>query len=224
MRSRPSGWVPLGDISRPAVGAILISEDWAFYQHNGFDAQQIKESLEKNLREGRYARGASTITQQVVRNIYLEREKNLWRKLRELFLALRLEKELKKGRILEIYLNIAEWGEGIYGVRAAARHYFAKSPSELSAKEGAFLAMLLPNPQKYSVSFRKRRLTRYATRTIGSILRKMAQAGYLTWPDAEFEIGMPLSFEIPAEPVEPLDEGEEGLDEEAMGRAEGGRA
>jgi len=198
-RSRPMGWVSIREVSRAAVGAVIVSEDWAFYQHKGYDANQIRESIKEDLEQGRFARGASTITQQVVRNVFLEKDKNLWRKLKELYLAVRLEQQVGKSRILEVYLNIAEWGEGIYGINAAARHYFRKSPGELTAKEGAFLAMLLPSPKRYSQSFYSRRLTDYARSTINSILSKMEQARYLSEEDRYQQSNIPLPFESSSE-------------------------
>jgi monofunctional biosynthetic peptidoglycan transglycosylase len=194
-RLRPSSWAGLGDISKLAVGAILVSEDWAFYQHKGYDANQIKEAIKADWEEGRFARGASTITQQVVRNVFLDKDKNLWRKLKELVLAVRIERLVGKRRILETYLNIAEWGEGIFGIRAASRHYFGKEPSVLTAREGAFLAMLLPSPKRYSQSFRAKKLTEYARETVESILGKMAQAHYLTEEERTSESSAPFSFE-----------------------------
>ncbi|MCM2324718.1 MAG: transglycosylase domain-containing protein [Oligoflexia bacterium] len=194
-KAPPPAWTPLAEVSKPAVGAIVVSEDWAFFQHKGYDAQQMKEALREDIAEGRFARGASTITQQVVKNVFLERDKSLWRKLRELILAVRLESHVGKRKILETYLNIAEWGEGIYGIRAAAGHYFGKSPSELNAKEGAFLAMLLPSPIRYGQSFRAKRLTIYADRTIRSIIEKMARAQYLTEAERNDELGRRLPFE-----------------------------
>ncbi|HLD99231.1 MAG TPA: biosynthetic peptidoglycan transglycosylase [Bdellovibrionota bacterium] len=196
-RKRPPNWVSLPQISRAAIGAVIVSEDWAFYQHKGFDSNQIKEAIKEDLEEGRFARGASTITQQVVRNVYLDRDKNLFRKVKELYLAISLERKTRKSRILEVYLNIAEWGTGLYGIGPAARHYFGKSPGELTAKEGAFLAMLLPSPRRYSQSFRARHLTDYARETIGSILDKMMQAGYLSEEERLIEGSRPLSFESP---------------------------
>lgn len=192
---RPSSWVGVGDISKAAVGAVLVSEDWAFYQHKGYDANQIKEAIKEDIEEGRFARGASTITQQVVRNVFLDKDKNLWRKVKEFFLAIRLERSVGKRKILETYLNIAEWGEGIFGIGPAARHYFGKSPAELTAREGAFLAMLLPSPKRYSQSFRAKKLTKYARGTVDSILGKMNQAHYLTDEERTTEIGARLSFE-----------------------------
>jgi monofunctional biosynthetic peptidoglycan transglycosylase len=192
---RPLHWMGLKDVSRSAVGAIVVSEDWAFYQHSGFDWNQIWESIEKNWNKKRYARGASTITQQVVRNIFLDSDKNLWRKLKELYLAVRLEQNFNKQKILELYLNIAEWGEGIYGIYAASWHYFNKEPRDLTAKEGAFLALLLPSPKRYSVSYRNQALTQYAKTTLESILTKMVQAGFLDENEKDRQIQQPLLFE-----------------------------
>ncbi|MCM2277633.1 MAG: transglycosylase domain-containing protein [Oligoflexia bacterium] len=200
-KGKPESWVSLGEVSRVAVGAIIVSEDWAFYRHKGFDANQIKEAVKEDLEEGRFARGASTITQQVVKNVFLEKDKTLWRKLKELLLAVRLESAVGKRKILEAYLNIAEWGEGIYGLRAAARHYFGKEPSELNAKEGAFLAMLLPSPIRYGQSFRAKKLTAYADQTIDAIIEKMTQARYLSDEERVVELNRRLPFE-----EEPLEE------------------
>jgi monofunctional glycosyltransferase len=194
-KGRPPGWISLSEVSKLAVGAIVVSEDWAFYQHKGYDPNQIREAIKDDWEAGRFVRGASTITQQVVRNVFLEKDKNLWRKLKELIFAVELEKQVRKRRILEVYLNIAEWGDGIYGIGNAARYYFGKSPGALTAKEGAFLAMLLPSPKRYGQSFRLRRLTNYARDTIESILIKMTQARYLSVEQREQELALPLSFE-----------------------------
>lgn len=197
-RRRPTGWTSIGDVSKVAVGAIVVSEDWAFYEHHGYDPNQIKEALKDSLEAGELTRGASTITQQVVKNVFLDREKHLWRKIKELYLATRLEESVKKARILEVYLNVAEWGEGVFGIRAAAQHYFGKEPTELTAKEGAFLAMLLPSPKRYSQSFRSHQLTEYARDTVDTILTKMTQAHYLTDEERTTQAAMPLSFEVEA--------------------------
>ncbi len=194
-RAKPSGWTRLGEMSKVAVGAVVVSEDRAFFSHKGYDPAQIREALEEDVREGRFARGASTITQQVVKNVFLSNEKSVWRKFKELILAVRLEEAVSKQRILEAYLNVAEWGEGIFGIGAAARRYFGKSPQELTAKEGAFLAMLLPSPKRYSQSFRRKELTRYARRTVRDILDKMTQAHYLSLEERDLEQESPLSFE-----------------------------
>jgi len=205
--SPPISWVSLNNISRQAIGAILVSEDWAFYQHKGFDPNQIREAIMDDLEAGRLRRGASTITQQVAKNVFLSGEKSLWRKLRELAIAIEMERKIRKAKILEIYLNIAEWGTGIYGIGAAAQHYFQKPPSELSPKEGAFLAMLLPSPKRYSQSFRDQELTKFARRRVNDILNKMVQAQYLTQEERDREVGLVLPFEAPPTPT--LTEGEQ---------------
>jgi monofunctional glycosyltransferase len=194
-RARPPGWVDLPSVSKAAIGAIVVSEDWAFYQHKGYDPNQIREALKEKVEDGGVLRGASTITQQVARNVFLTQDRNAVRKVRELVLAIRMEQVLGKRRILETYLNIAELGEGIYGIGAASQYYFNKPPSQLKAKEGAFLAMLLPSPKRYAVSFRLKHLTEYAQDTVASILDKMVQAHYLTAEQKWVELARPLSFE-----------------------------
>jgi monofunctional biosynthetic peptidoglycan transglycosylase len=213
-KTPPATWTSLGQISKVAQGAVIVSEDWAFYQHEGFDPKQIKEAIEESVAAGKMKRGASTITQQVAKNIFLTQEKSLTRKARELWIATKMEKVLGKKRILELYFNIAEWGEGVFGIHRAAQVYFNKSPAELTAKEGAFLAMLLPSPKKYSISYRKRELTSYARRTIRSILSKMVQAKFLTPEERDFAWKTPLSFEVTFDPtVSPQDNQESGDDE-----------
>jgi monofunctional biosynthetic peptidoglycan transglycosylase len=140
-------WVPYSRISQHLVRAVLVTEDSKFWQHSGLDYEQIKESMEVNLERGEFARGASTITQQLAKNLYLSPSKNPIRKLRELIIARRLEQELTKQRILELYLNVIEWGEGIYGAEAAARTYFRKPASQLDASESALLAAAIANPR-----------------------------------------------------------------------------
>ncbi|MBI3018752.1 MAG: transglycosylase domain-containing protein [Deltaproteobacteria bacterium] len=192
VKNRPLHWVSLNEVSDKILGAILVSEDWAFYHHKGLDPNQIKKALEINWKKGRFVRGASTITQQVVRNVFLTKDKNLWRKFKEIILALRLEKELSKNKILEIYLNIAEWGNGLYGIDLASQYYFSKHPYELTAREGAFLAVLLPSPKKYSRTFKEQGLTEFAFHRMNDILQKMTQAQYLTPEEYEEEVSEPL--------------------------------
>lgn len=196
-KRRPAHWVSLGGVSRVAVGAILVSEDWAFYQHEGYDVNQIKEAIKEDWEAGSFVRGASTITQQVARNVFLDKDKNLWRKLKELIVAVQMEEELGKRKILEVYLNVAEWGEGIFGIGKASYHYFGKHPSQLTAKEGAFLAMLLPSPKRYSQSFRNKRLTPYARKTVNRILLKMTQARYISDEQRAQAASAPFPFENP---------------------------
>lgn len=177
--TRPASWVSLDQVSKHARNAIMISEDWAFYDHGGLDENQLLEVLEESFKRKRM-RGASTISQQVAKNLFLSAERTIWRKFREILLTFQLEAHCSKDRILETYLNIAEWGEDLYGIRSAAQLYFQKLPSELSAREGAFLAMLLPSPIRYAKSFREKTITPYAQRMISGILLKMLQAHYLT--------------------------------------------
>lgn len=145
-----------------ARNAILVSEDSAFYDHHGIDWFELQQSAEKNWKKNEFARGGSTITQQLAKNVYLTSEKSILRKLREVVITIQLEKNLTKNEIFEKYLNVVEFGPNLYGIGKAARFYFNKSAANLTAAEGAFLAFLLPNPKDYSVSYRNRKLTRYA--------------------------------------------------------------
>ena len=142
--------VPLSKISPYLLKAVLIAEDDKFWKHEGFDFESMQKALEKDLQAGKFKSGGSTVTQQLARNLYLSPEKNLLRKGAEAWITWRMEKVLSKRRILELYLNEVEWGEGIFGAEAAARHYFGKPASELSPWEAARMAAVLPNPRKYN--------------------------------------------------------------------------
>ena len=166
---KPKNWVALNQISSYGRWAIVLSEDWAFYQHDGVDVEQMKVAFSEMLDGSRF-RGASTITQQMVKNVYLTESRTVWRKLHEIILAFKVEKVLSKARILEIYFNCIEYGPGIYGIKNASYHYFKKHPSGLSPREAAFLAMLLPSPKRYYVSFKKKRLTKFAKIRIKAVL------------------------------------------------------
>lgn len=145
-----NSWIPLKQISRSMRLAVIVSEDARFWQHDGFDLKAIQNAFEENLKSGRFKYGASTISQQVAKNIYLSPSKNPLRKIKEAIITYRMEQIISKKRILEIYLNIAEMGDGIFGVQEAARHYFGKSSSALNIAESAQLAAILPNPIKYN--------------------------------------------------------------------------
>ena len=140
-------WIGYGRISPHLKKAVLVAEDSAFWQHDGIDFQQIKESMEVNFERMEFARGASTITQQLAKNLYLTPSKNPVRKARELLIARRLEAELSKQRILELYLNVIEWGDGVYGAEGAARTHFRKSAGALSPEDAALLAAAIINPR-----------------------------------------------------------------------------
>ena len=143
-------WVPYKRISPHLVKAVLIAEDDKFWRHEGFDYESIEKAMIKNLKERKFVVGGSTITQQLAKNLYLTPSKNPLRKIREAFLAIRLEFTLSKRRILELYLNVAEWGKGIFGIEAASRYYYGKPASRLNAYEASRLAAVLPNPRKYN--------------------------------------------------------------------------
>jgi monofunctional glycosyltransferase len=144
---RVQRWVSYSRISPDLKRAVLVAEDDAFWQHEGVDFEQLQESLQTDWARGRLARGASTITQQLAKNLYLSPSKNPLRKLREFVIARRLEAELKKARILELYLNVIEWGDGVYGIESAARTYLHKSAAELAPSEAALLAAAIVNPR-----------------------------------------------------------------------------
>ncbi|MCG3198077.1 MAG: monofunctional biosynthetic peptidoglycan transglycosylase [Candidatus Omnitrophica bacterium] len=139
-------WVPLDRISPHLVEAVLIAEDDRFFQHQGFDFTEIWNSVETNYRAGRWVRGGSTLSQQLAKNLYLSPDKTFTRKFNEMLLTWKVEKSLSKSRILEIYLNVVEWGGGCFGAEAASQYYFSKPASALSPREAASLAARLPNP------------------------------------------------------------------------------
>jgi monofunctional biosynthetic peptidoglycan transglycosylase len=147
---RVQSWLTYNRISEQLKRAVLVAEDSAFWQHEGVDLDQLQKSMEINWTRGRFTRGGSTITQQLAKNLYLSPSKNPLRKFRELLIARRLEAELSKRRILELYLNVIEWGEGIYGADAAARTYYGRSASSVSAPQAALLAGAIINPRAHS--------------------------------------------------------------------------
>jgi len=153
-------WVPYAQISADLRRAVIVTEDAAFFDHDGIDLNEVKASMERNWDEGRFSRGASTITQQLAKNLYLSPSRNPLRKLREVFITRRLEASLTKRRILEIYLNVIEWGDGIFGVDAAARIYFGKTAATLSREEAALLAGAIINPRVHNPGKPTRRLLR----------------------------------------------------------------
>ena len=144
---RNQHWVPLSHISPWLQRAVVNSEDARFFEHDGIDMEQTKIALTSAVEDGRFTRGASTITQQLAKNLWLGEERTLWRKAREAILARRLE-TLGKPRILELYLNVVEWGDGIYGADAAARVWFGKSAAVILPEEAAVLTAMLPAPLK----------------------------------------------------------------------------
>lgn len=142
-------WVELEQVSRPALTAILTSEDARFFEHGAVDLRELEASVQDTLGEGKPLRGASTLTQQVVKNLYLSEDRSFLRKAKEAWLAHRLEGALSKKRILRLYVNVAEWGDGIFGLEAAAQTYLKKRAADLTLAEGAALASMLPNPHRF---------------------------------------------------------------------------
>jgi monofunctional biosynthetic peptidoglycan transglycosylase len=141
-------WVSFDHIPKLLKRTIRISEDANFYFHQGVDMEELEESIKKNWEKGEFARGASTITQQLAKNLYLSTEKSLWRKFKEYFISRELESTLSKNRIFHLYLNIIEYGRGIFGVDAAARYYFGKTVSQLNDEEIIRLTAVIPKPLK----------------------------------------------------------------------------
>lgn len=140
-------WASSGSIPSEMKWSVILAEDSNFYKHEGVDVKAIKNAIKYDLEKKALARGASTITQQTAKNIYLSREKTITRKLKEVYLALRMEQELTKGRIVELYLNVVELGPMVYGIGHGSRYYFGKPPSAMTPRECAFLAAMLPGPR-----------------------------------------------------------------------------
>lgn len=142
-------WVPLSKVSPYLIKAVLIGEDDKFWRHEGFDFDAIQKAMEKDLKTKRFKAGGSTISQQLAKNLYLSPEKSPVRKIEEAVITWKIERTLPKRRILEIYLNVVEWGDGVFGIEAASQHYFGKGASDLTPMEAARLVSVLPNPRKY---------------------------------------------------------------------------
>lgn len=145
-------WVPYEQISPHLKRAIIAAEDGKFLQHEGFDFEAIQKAYEKNLEKGKFVRGGSTISQQLAKNLFLSGNKTPWRKIEEAIITLMLENVMSKRRILEIYLNKIEWGNGIFGAEAASRHYYGIPASALTAQQAARLAAMVPNPRFYDLN------------------------------------------------------------------------
>lgn len=173
-------WVSYNRISPQLKRAVLVAEDAAFWQHEGVDFSELQKSIETDWARGQLVRGASTITQQLAKNLYLSPTRSPLRKLRELIIARRLEAELPKSRILELYLNVIEWGDGVYGIEAAAREYFHTSAASLGAEESALLAGAIVNPRLLNPArptARLRRRQQIILRRMGGVLPPGEAAG-----------------------------------------------
>jgi monofunctional biosynthetic peptidoglycan transglycosylase len=192
-------WVDIDQISRNAMYAVVFSEDSQFFEHSGFDVDATLNAMAENIRKRKFEYGASTITQQVAKNIFLSNEKSFTRKLKEVVLSKRLELNLTKNKILELYLNIAEFGPNLYGVKEASRHYFSKEPSQLNAAEGAYLALLLPSPRKYHFAlFENGNLSAQHRAKLKRILNDMSDAGFIS----ELQAKEYSRYDFPVRPQE----------------------
>jgi monofunctional glycosyltransferase len=178
-------WTPSTSIPPEMKWAVILAEDASFYKHEGIDVKAIKNAIKYDLEKKSLARGASTITQQVAKNLFLSREKTLTRKVKELYLAKRMEQELSKGRIIELYLNVIELGPMVYGIGHGARYYFGKDASRLTPRECAFLAAMLPGPRLAYNPYKN--LGRVLQRS-NMILKLLANKGVLS--QAEYQVAL----------------------------------
>ena len=167
-------WVAYNQISPHLKRALIASEDAKFLDHEGFDWEGIQTAWEKNLKKGKVVAGGSTISQQLAKNLFLSGKRTPWRKLEEAVITVMMEQMMSKRRIFEIYLNVIEWGNGVFGAEAASRHYYRKSARNLSPAEAAKMAAMVPNPRFYDTHRQDRRLLRKAR----IIQRRMYYAGY----------------------------------------------
>lgn len=174
-------WIDLQYMSRDLIYAIVISEDAEFFEHDGINYEALVSAFAKNYKKKKFVSGASTITQQVSKNLFLDQEKSISRKLKEYFVSRDLDTYMSKNDILEIYLNIAEFGPDIFGIREAGKYYFNKHPSKLDAGEAAFLALMLPSPRKnhYSI-FVKKNYSKVKRRKVRTVLRGMLYKEYIS--------------------------------------------
>ncbi|MCG6924109.1 MAG: transglycosylase domain-containing protein [Acidobacteria bacterium] len=201
-------FVPLAEVPPLFVRALLLGEDAGFYGHPGIDLSALPVALATNLARGTAARGGSTIAQQLAKNLFLSRRKTLSRKLEEASLALLLDASLGKSRELEIYMNVIEWGPGVYGLRPAARHYFDREPMELTPKQMAFLVSLVPGPIKYQRSFEGGVLTPFFEGLVATLLAKLRAVDALTEEEYAAALAGPLDLRADlwadAAPTEPV--------------------
>lgn len=167
-----NNWVSLSRISPYVVKAVIIAEDDKFWSHEGFDFDAMQKALEKDIKKKKFQAGGSTISQQLAKNLYLSPSKNPVRKIKEAIITWRLEQELSKKRIIELYLNVAEMGDGVFGVEAAAQTHYGKHASGLSAREAATLASILPNPRRYKPNGNSRYVYNQSERIYRIMLRR----------------------------------------------------
>jgi len=165
-------WVPLARMSPYVLKAVIIAEDDKFWSHEGFDFDAMQKALEKDIKKKKFKAGGSTISQQLAKNLYLSPSKNPVRKIKEAILTWRMERQLSKRRIMELYLNMAEWGDGVYGIEAAARKHYGKSAAALTAREAATMAAVIPNPRRYKTDGTSRYVENQSERIYQIMVRR----------------------------------------------------
>jgi membrane peptidoglycan carboxypeptidase len=198
-------FVPVSELPIYVLRAVTASEDAGFYGHSGFDFEELRNAAVEGAQAGKVVRGGSTISQQLAKNLYLSREKTLARKLREAIVTVALEATVPKQRLMEIYLNVAEWGPGLWGIGPAARHWFGKDARELSPREAAFLARVIPGPIRYHSMWFRGAPSESFTQHVDDLLRTMYGQGSLTGEELEAAFGEPILFAHPASDPDPGD-------------------
>jgi monofunctional biosynthetic peptidoglycan transglycosylase len=206
-------FVPLSRVSRHLINAVVASEDPNFFGHEGIDWEAVKESVETDVRKARFVRGGSTITQQLAKNLFFTTRKSLTRKLREMIVARWLEDDLTKARILEVYLNVIEWGDGVYGCEAAARRYYSKNAADLDPAEAAGLAAMIPSPRRINPRVSPALHARAQRR----VLWLMEHAGYVRRGVSGLGVEPPAEVVEPEAPEPPDESGPEPVEPDLEG-------
>lgn len=173
-------YVHLPMVPQHFIDSLIVNEDASFFYHNGFDLHEIKRSMIQNIERMEYFRGASTLSQQLIKNVFLSPDKDVARKIKEIYLTYTLENSFSKKQILEKYINVVEYGKNIYGLKQAAKFYFHKDPIDLNVLESSFLVYLLPSPTLYSQSFYKKKLSTHAKKRIQQTLRRLLKYRKIT--------------------------------------------
>jgi hypothetical protein len=187
-------FVPIRELPEHVVRAVTASEDGGFFGHEGFDFEELRNALAEGAEAGKVVRGGSTITQQLAKNLFLSPERTLARKVREATIAVGLEAAVPKRRLLEIYLNVAEWGPGLWGIGPAARHWFGKDARELTPKEAAFLASIIPSPIRYHAMYARGFPSEAWEAHVNDLLFRMTEQGALTDDELVEGLAAPLFF------------------------------
>jgi hypothetical protein len=193
-------WTPYSKVPYPLRSAIQISEDASFFVHHGVDIEEIRQAIIQGVTSGEKTRGGSTLTQQLIKNLYLTRDRTAMRKVQEALVTLLMESALSKDQIFELYMNLIEWGPNIYGVQEAAQHYFGKSPERLSIKEATYIASIIPGPILYHQHYETGSVPQKFSNKIERTIERMAHLGRISEADAQAAIAAPIVFKKPRAP------------------------